>query len=165
MCFGETLAWNKVLLPHLFNAETQYPGEMSALEKPKTFWSNNQRGSVADPNINVYDLAPAINGYDPLHIEEVREVICAVRHEGMYFRKIRDWEPFSGNQRGGLFLKRSLWLARSVRRRAIAAQACNLPGGYYGVLACSQRSSSSQSRSAAASRGGACPMMRSARTS
>ncbi len=112
MCFGETLAWNKVLLPHLFNAETQYPGEMSALEKPKTFWSNNQRGSVADPNINVYDLAPAINGYDPLHIEEVREVICAVRHEGMYFRKIRDWEPFSGNQRGGLFLKRSLWLAR-----------------------------------------------------
>jgi len=139
LVFAETLVWTRHTLPHVVRPDTRFPGEMSMLEEQKQFWDDNHRGTQEEqPNINMYDLAPAINGYDPLHIKAVFRLLCHPLREKGYFptdasaderaaagltgvskegstmvaRKVWSWEITATSYYGNLFLKRSFWLAR-----------------------------------------------------
>ena len=63
-------------------------------------------------NNRMYALEPVINGYEPLYLRSVRQVLCAPEQEPYYTRDIHQWEVSRKNHRGFLFLKRRFWLAR-----------------------------------------------------
>ena len=116
---GETLAWHPHFLTQGIVPEPTYPYAMETLEQPKTFWDNNQRKAVEHPNANMYDLAPAINGYDPLHITGVFRRLCSPIYEGCYFPT----EPAPGmpaaprpttQPDGGASQGHSYWVPRKV---------------------------------------------------
>jgi len=67
LVFGETLAWNRELIPSIDEAQ-QYKGSLDAMRQPKAFWADNRRGTYLEPNVPMYELDPAMNGYDPPHI-------------------------------------------------------------------------------------------------
>jgi hypothetical protein len=68
LVFGETLAWNRHLIPLIVSEGQQYKGSLDAMRQPKTFWADNRRGTYLEPNVPMYELEPAMNGYDPPHI-------------------------------------------------------------------------------------------------
>jgi hypothetical protein len=89
-----------------------YPKPIETLYGTRELWHSNARGTEAEPNLNLYDLRPAINGHDPLHLTTVRDVICH-RWEGDAFRRrIEQVEVTAYSFHGLGFLKRSFWLAR-----------------------------------------------------
>ncbi|HEO71871.1 MAG TPA: hypothetical protein ENN80_11465, partial [Candidatus Hydrogenedentes bacterium] len=75
---GEIVVWNIHYIPYFFHGNrAAQPGDIAYLKKQRTFWADNGRGTDPNPNWLLYDLEPAMNGYDPLHIERVHQVICA----------------------------------------------------------------------------------------
>ena len=113
LVLGETLTWNKYLVPSLVPETQQYPGPMDELEGPRTFWENNRRCTDETPNIRLYQLEGIMNGYDPLHMRDVREVLCYTPGEYTAFRRmVAAAEVTSRSSFGNLFLKRQFWLAR-----------------------------------------------------
>ncbi len=120
---GELVAWNipyvttladergfKEPIGHMRKifAKNQYKG----LAQRPEMWSDNRRGVSEPPNQSMLRLAPAMNGYDPLYIDAVREVICGPGRENRYFRSVSADEVTARSGAGFLFLKRSFWLAR-----------------------------------------------------
>jgi hypothetical protein len=116
LVLAETLSWNAFWPLHHFNEENLYAGTIDDLRGPRTFWQDNRRGAERVPNHHVYKLAPAINGYDALHIGRVRQVLCHPDIEEEYRRHVDDYEPMGSQHRGNLFLKRPFWLARQYVR-------------------------------------------------
>ncbi len=110
LLFGETLAWNRELIPSIDEAQ-QYKGSLDAMRQPKTFWPDNRRGTYLEPNVPMYELEPGMNGYDPLQIREVRDILCITRKQDIP-RLIQGWQATELSVRGNLFLKRQFWLAR-----------------------------------------------------
>ena len=110
LVFGETLAWNRELIPSIDEVQ-QYKGSLDAMRQPKTFWSDNRRGTYLEPNVPMYELEPAMNGYDPLQIREVRDILCITRKQDIP-RMIQSAQVTEVSMRGNLFLKRQFWLAR-----------------------------------------------------
>lgn len=109
----EIVAWNTYHLPWYFTTEhAVYPGDWDYLAKERDFWSDNRRGIVPLGNYNMYDLRPAMNGYDALHLADVRRALCAPEKEGEYDRVVWPEEVTSESERGLLFLKRHFWLAK-----------------------------------------------------
>jgi hypothetical protein len=111
LVFGEMLAWNRQLVPSIVSDPMQYKGSLDAMRESKTFWTDNRRGTYLEPNIPMYELKPAINGYDPLQIREVCDILCVTRKQD-FRRMIFSAEVTAQNMRGNLFLKRQFWLAR-----------------------------------------------------
>jgi hypothetical protein len=106
----ETLIWNASYVPWLVRKPfSEAPNRFAGAQ---TFPQVNTRG--ADPMANrlLFALTPIMNGYDPVHIQRVREVMSAPGRGRAYHRLVEDWEVTKDNQRGNLFLKRSFWLAR-----------------------------------------------------
>lgn len=112
LVFGETLAWNRRLIPSIVPEVQQYKGSLEAMREPKTFWSDNRRGTYLEPNLPMYELRPAMNGYDPLQIRDVRDILCITKKMKVFRRVIFSAEVTEENMRGNLFLKRQFWLAR-----------------------------------------------------
>jgi len=112
LVFAETVAWNVHLIPSIVTVGQTYIGSMDALNQPKTFWADNRRGTYVQANVPLYDLKPAINGYDPLQIREVRDILCMRKMKNFLRRIVFNFEVVGDNMRGNLFLKRQFWLAR-----------------------------------------------------
>jgi hypothetical protein len=115
LVFAETLAWNNRYVPFIvtqqgFAAKAhRYPGAAS-------FWSDNRRGIDPFQDRLLYELKPAMHGYEPLHMSHVRKVLAGDARGRTYQRSVKDYEVTRENQRGNLFLKRSFWLARQYVR-------------------------------------------------
>lgn len=112
LVFAEMLAWNGRIIPSIVSGVQIYKGPMDALNQPKSFWADNRRGTYAEANVPLYDLKPAMNGYDPLQIREVRDILCVRKMKNVLRRIVFNFEVAGDNMRGNLFLKRQFWLAR-----------------------------------------------------
>ncbi len=115
LLFAEILVWNSVFIPR-FLATQSYRGDTAFLHEHPSFWQDNYRGGDPEPNMDLYRLKSAMNGYDPMRIERVRQLVCDPKKTGYYYRFVKDWETTSENQRGNLLLKRGFWLARQYAR-------------------------------------------------
>ena len=107
LIFAETLTWNRHYVPWLLGGgiKTHHTGAQWP-PTPKRFVD-----SLA--NNSLYDLKPLINGYDPLHLRKVRDVISGPPRDKSYHRLVNAEEPTARNQRGNLFLKRPFWLLKN----------------------------------------------------
>jgi hypothetical protein len=112
LLFGEILVAANPYLVWLFPDALLYPKDIAAMEEPRSYWADNARGTDDEPNVLMYDLQPAMNGHDPLHMEAVRNVLCDPGGLQTYRRRITKAEVTAFNFRGNLFLKRQFWLAR-----------------------------------------------------
>jgi hypothetical protein len=122
LVFAEMFTWNYHFIRQ-FVTERGYNKSPAAVQGADTLWPDNRRGADPYPNRFFYGLRPAINGYDPLFIARVRQILAAPIKESKYFRFIWDWEVTQENERGNLLLKRAFWLARQYVRGP-------LPGKY-----------------------------------
>jgi hypothetical protein len=103
----EITAWSWRFVPHLIDWGG-YGGDVASLQHAASFWSGNYRLPVEVPNTNLFTLAPAINGYDPLYVARAHHVL---RSPPAYDPQLRLESVAVESHRGNLFLKRSLWLA------------------------------------------------------
>jgi len=107
LVLAEIAVWNHAYVPRLLSVRGYRPREASL-----AFWEDNQRGADPAPNLGLYELKPAMNGYDPLYIARVRQLLCAPGKEDRYWRELEDREVLELNHRGNLLFKRAFWLAR-----------------------------------------------------
>jgi hypothetical protein len=112
LILGETLFWNRAMLPYWLKEDLQYPKATDSLHGERQFWATNSRGTDKNPNSLLYNLEPAINGYDPLHLAAIADLMgygTLTNH----FRRIFFFdEPTAHSFHGNLFLKRQFWLTR-----------------------------------------------------
>ncbi len=111
LLLAESVLWARPYAKFLMEERGKH-GPLARLQATSEFWSDNQRGIDPKPNRILYELQPAMNGYDPLFIADVRQVICAPSRDERYNRTVRGEDVTAKNLRGLLFLKRSFWLAR-----------------------------------------------------
>ncbi len=111
LVFLEIWAWSGAALPQWMRLQ-EFPLDVAALYRQQARILENRRGVDSAPNAKTYTLQPIINGYDPLHIDEVRRLIAAPDAARYYRRQVEAAEILEHNPRGNLFLKRVFWLAR-----------------------------------------------------
>lgn len=124
---GETLAWNRCLIPSVVPDNNRYPGPMDQLAREPQFWAGNQRGTDLKPNLKMYALQGVMNGYDPMHLREVRDVLCTTPENKAFRRIIYAPETTAFSNRGNLFLKRQFWLARQYVNGPLPNRHRNFP--------------------------------------
>lgn len=107
LVFVEIFAWNYHFIPEFMKEQRWSRPVPSGQDLPL----DNHRWPDPRQNMGHYALDLALNGYNPLYIGRVREVLCDPGLSQQYARSIRDWEVTQTNQRGNLFLKRPFWLA------------------------------------------------------
>ena len=122
LVFGELWAWNRTYVVEL----TVRPGHQAQLDeflagRSGEFWQDNRRGTIDIYNYNLYALEPAINGYNPLHIERVRRVLAGPVRGKEYRRAVRESETPESNPRAHQFMKRAFWLADTAVPGALPA--------------------------------------------
>ncbi len=115
LVFAEMFVWNMSYIPW-FSTRSLYRDAPEAVAGAPQLCQENARWADPVPNTFFYTLKPAMNGYDPVCLNTVRRLLCAIGRENDYFRSVKYWEVTSENQRGNLFLKRPFWLARQYAR-------------------------------------------------
>lgn len=111
LVFGETFVWTRAYVPRLVR-QKGFSQSAGAYAGGALFWQDNRRGADPIANRHLYALEPAMNGYDPLNIARVRQVLAGPSRGGKYKRLVDRDEVTTANQRGNLLLKRSFWLTR-----------------------------------------------------
>jgi len=111
LLFAETLSWNVRYVPWLVT-HANFAKWAGVYTGEDPFWPDNHRGADPIPNRHLYALRPAINGYEPVHIGRVRQIVASAPRAQTYHRLVTAEEAMQENLRGNLFLKRSFWLAR-----------------------------------------------------
>jgi hypothetical protein len=111
LLFAETLAWNRTEVPYFFAKLPRFGGAAAALHVAPEPALENRRGT-AFGNAHLYSLTPIMNGYDPLRLRRVDQVLCSPQREAVYGRGVYPWDVTGDNARGNLFAKRFFWLAR-----------------------------------------------------
>jgi len=127
LVLGETLAWNRCLIPAVVPEDNRYPEPMEQLARAPQFWAGNKRGTDLKPNLKMYALDGVMNGYDPMHLREVRDVLCTTPENKAFRRIIYAPEPTAFSNRGNLFLKRQFWLARQYVDGPLPNRHLNFP--------------------------------------
>ena len=129
LVFADIACWNQHLVPFFYQlpACALRPGEWVFFARERDFWAGNRRGTSKHRNWNSYNLEPAINGYDPLFLRDVRDVICGRGQEHTYQRFVTSYHATADNERGLLFLKRSFWLARQYVRGRLPSKDQRFP--------------------------------------
>jgi hypothetical protein len=117
LLFGETLAWNVHYVPDL--GRKPFAGPKENLDDSQRMPQDNHRDTDPIQSNALYGLRNFMNGYDPLHLSEVRDVMSGGGRANLYMRAVRSWEPTIENVRGNLFLKRPFWLSRQWQRGAV----------------------------------------------
>jgi hypothetical protein len=111
LVFVELWGWNRVFLTRL-TIRSGHDAQLDEYlaDRSGVLWSDNRRGTIYTYNYNLYRLEPAINGYNPLHIERVRQVLAGHVRGKKYRRAVREKEIPVNNARGHQFMKRAFWL-------------------------------------------------------
>lgn len=109
LVFLEIAVWNLQYVPFLAEKGRQWRPRQNSLESSKELWQDNTRNAKEKPNTNLLHLQPAINGYDPLFIADVHELLVGQRQ---YIPTLMPSYLLSRNVFAHLFLKRQFWLAR-----------------------------------------------------
>ena len=110
LVLAEIATWNQRFVPHLVSGGGRT--KLTAHRDRPRPWQDNYRGADPRPQEWLYALRPAMNGYSPLYIGRVRQLLCSPSKERQYWRKLDREEVTEYNHRGHLFLKRAFWLAR-----------------------------------------------------
>lgn len=107
---AETLVWNAQFVPKLLYAE-EY-GERADRAFSSEFWKTNRRGVDYFQNRHLYGLRGVMHGYEPVHIERVRNVLSGGSRAVSYQRSVKSHEVMEDQFRGHLLFKRQFWLAK-----------------------------------------------------
>jgi hypothetical protein len=111
LIFLEAFVWCQHFVPFLCRGRFANPAGYQASVPPSLPQDNSRRTDPRQIN-GLFALRNATNGYDPLFVEPVRDVISGTSRGRVYARAVRNWEPTRKSDRGNLFLKRPFWLAR-----------------------------------------------------
>ncbi|MBI2424411.1 MAG: hypothetical protein HYV27_16395 [Candidatus Hydrogenedentes bacterium] len=111
LLFAETWSWNHHYIPWMVN---EYQEKNPPLQEGHHFPTANSRGTGPIANRDLYSLTPVMNGVDPLHFAEVRDLLSGEPRDKRAHRLVTDWEPTAENSRGNLFLKRFFWLSSQM---------------------------------------------------
>lgn len=104
-------AWSHAIIPKVYRESEIFPGNIDAMKYSASDSLDNSRGMARVANMNMYDLTPTLNGYDPLHLRNVRRVWCGLGRENEYSREVSR-DALTENTRGNLLGKRLFWLSR-----------------------------------------------------
>lgn len=118
LVFVEMFLWNSSYFP-AFIAKSGYKDKPDVVAGAERINLDNARWADPAPNTFFYTLKPSMNGYDPVCLTKVRNVLCAPSRETQYLRTVKNWEVAAENHRGNLLLKRPFWLARQYVRGAL----------------------------------------------
>lgn len=109
--FAECLVWNYRLLPVL-TEKREFIDIQSHANVVTPRWDRNLRISDPAPNAHAYSIEPAVNGYDPLYIQKIWNLLAPPFQERNYDRILRAPDTVRDNPQTMLLLKRHFWLAR-----------------------------------------------------
>ena len=110
--FVESLLCSSHAIPFYLEDQTSY-SIADAFHHAPELWSDNVRGADPLPNQHLCLLEGAVNGYDPVYLTHVRDLVIPPRSEALYDRIVspRQVTQYS-NRRPALLLKRAAWLTR-----------------------------------------------------
>jgi len=109
--FAESLVWNYRAIPLLID-KREFIDIASYSTPPEPQWLANERVCDPAPNAHLYTLTPVLNGYDPLYLRSVWNLMAPTYHIWNYERFLRAQEAVIENPRTYNVLKRPFWLAR-----------------------------------------------------
>jgi hypothetical protein len=75
----------------------------------------------------LFNLVPAINGYDPLHLAKSREIISGEGQRSKEYHRIVEAREAADNIRVSLLLKRPFWLTREFVRGPLPGKSALFP--------------------------------------
>lgn len=110
LVFAETFAWNQSFVPYL--TRRKVTDVVAVKQDGHAIPITNFRETDPICNRFQYSLRFAMNGVDPAHLADVRNLLSGPPREGDGLRGVKDFEPTQKNLRGNLLFKRSFWLAR-----------------------------------------------------
>ncbi|NLV44130.1 MAG: hypothetical protein GXY07_06490 [Candidatus Hydrogenedentes bacterium] len=117
LVFWETYAWNQSFVPYL--TRKKVTDVVAVKESGHTVPTTNYRETDPICNRFMYSLRFSMNGVDPAHLHEVRNLLSGPPREGPGLRGVKDFEPTQKNTRGNMLFKRSFWLARQYATGAL----------------------------------------------
>jgi len=109
--FVESLVWNYRAVPILID-KREFIDVTSYTDVPSPTWLENSRVCDPVPNAHLYTLTPVLNGYDPLYMRDVWNLMAPVYYIWNYERILRAQETVIENPRTYHLFKRSFWLVR-----------------------------------------------------
>ncbi len=107
----ESVAANNRYLPEML-AQSGAIDIRSESTKPAKFWTTNSRTCDLAPNRHLYTLQPAINGYDPLYLGQVWQLLAPWYYNWNYQRILQAHDTVRDNPYPYSFIKRPFWLVR-----------------------------------------------------
>jgi hypothetical protein len=121
LLLAEVGIWGREFVPYLYTRVhvEEYGVSVESLSQQHEFWNTNYRGGDPVHNTALSRLEPSIDGFEALTPRTVFTVLRAPTRRMRYNRRIYAQEVLSDSQRGNLFLKRSLWLARQYSEEAL----------------------------------------------
>ncbi len=125
LLFGETWSWNREYVPWMIKKtfrDTE-PVKQAGHEFPTT----NTRTTDPIANRALYSLTPVMNGVDPLHFADVRNLLSGTPRDKGSHRLVTEWEPTAENHRGNLLLKRFFWLSRYAKEGPLPGKQALFP--------------------------------------
>lgn len=109
--FAESLVWNYRAIPILID-KREFIDIASYTTPPIPQWRSNARVCDPAPNAHLLTLTPVLNGYDPLYLRSVWNLMAPPYHIWNYERFLRAQEAVIENPRTYHVFKRPFWLAR-----------------------------------------------------
>lgn len=108
LMFSETWSWNRHYVPWMIAKD--FKDARPVRQDGHHFPQANTRGTDPIANRALYSLDPVMNGVDPLHFADVRNLLSGAPRDKRSHRLVTEWEPTAENHRGNLLLKRFFWL-------------------------------------------------------
>ncbi|MCK5863016.1 MAG: hypothetical protein KAH38_11055 [Candidatus Hydrogenedentes bacterium] len=110
LIFSETFAWNSSFVPYMTHRKIS--DRVKVKQDGHELSLANFRGTDPICNRFQYSMRFAMNGVDPMHLNNVRNILSGPPREGPGLRGVQNWEPTRANLRGNMIFKRSFWLAQ-----------------------------------------------------
>lgn len=121
LVLAEAAVWNRALLPFYFRDAETYPGSVEDLTRYGAYDLANRRGLDPRPNMLMYQLRPAMTGYEPVNLGSVGPMLRSAENEGVYDRQALR-EMVSESHWGNLLFKRFFWLSRQYADGALPSK-------------------------------------------
>ncbi len=119
--FAESLIWNYRAVPLLIDKH-EFIDIGSYNTPPSPRWLENARVCDPAPNLHAYTLTPVLNGYDPLYLRAVWNLMAPIYHIWNYERFLRAQEAVIENPRTYHVFKRPFWLVREYVNGPVPAR-------------------------------------------